>query len=50
MPTSKKITNFVINKVTTKAIFNKMKEKGLINDDEIYLVEGDDSYRKYVSC
>lgn len=49
MPTSKKITDFVINKVPTKAIFNKMKEQGLINDDEIYLVEEDDSDNKYVS-
>lgn len=42
MPTEKKVTDFVINKVPTKAIFNKMKEQGLINDDEIYLVEEDD--------
>lgn len=49
MPTSKKITDFVINKVPTKAIFNKMKEQGLINNDEIYLVEEDDSDNKYVS-
>lgn len=44
MPTSKQVTNFVINKVPTKAIFNKMKEQGLINDDEIYIVEEDDSF------
>lgn len=43
MPTSKKITDLVINKVPTKAILNKMKEQGLINYDEIYLVEEDDS-------
>lgn len=43
MPTSKKITDFVINKVPTKAILTKMKEQGLINDDELYLVEEDDS-------
>lgn len=49
MPTSKKITDFVINKVPTKSIFNKMKEQGLINNDEIYLVEEDDSDSKYVS-
>lgn len=35
MLTSKKITDLVINKVPTKAIFNKMKEQGLINDDEL---------------
>lgn len=49
MPTSKQVTNFVINKVPTKAIFNKMKEQGLINDDEIYLVEEDDSSSTFVS-
>lgn len=43
MPTSKKITDFVINKVPTRAILTKMKEQGLINADEIYLVEEDDS-------
>lgn len=49
MPTSKQVTNFVINKVPTKAIFNKMKEQGLINDDEIYLVKEDGSDGSYVS-
>ena len=49
MPTSKQVANFVINKVPTKAIFNKMKEQGLINDDEIYLVEEDDSSSPFVS-
>lgn len=49
MPTSKKITDFVVNKVPTKSIFNKMKEKGLISDDEIYIVEEDDSAKPYVS-
>lgn len=43
MPTEKHVTNFVINKVPTKSIFEKMKTQGLINDDEIYLVEEDDS-------
>lgn len=49
MPTSKQVANFVINKVPTKAIFNKMKEQGLINDDEIYFVEEDDSSSTFVS-
>ena len=49
MPTSKQVTNFVINKVPTKAIFEKMKSQGLINDDEIYLVEEDDSSSTFVS-
>lgn len=43
MPTEKHVANFVINKVPTKSIFEKMKTQGLINDDEIYLVEEDDS-------
>lgn len=43
MPTEKHVKNFVINKVPTKSIFEKMKTQGLINDDEIYLVEEDDS-------
>lgn len=43
MPTEKHVINFVINKVPTKSIFEKMKTQGLINDDEIYLVEEDDS-------
>lgn len=43
MPKEKHVTNFVINKVPTKSIFEKMKTQGLINDDEIYLVEEDDS-------
>lgn len=41
MPTEKHVINFVINKVPTKSIFKKMKTQGLINDDEIYLVEED---------
>lgn len=49
MSTSKQVTNFVINKVPTKAIFNKMKEQGLINDDEIYLVKEDGSDGSYFS-
>lgn len=49
MPTEKHVTNFVVNKVPTKSIFEKMKNQGLINDDEIYLVERDDSDKTYVS-
>ena len=49
MPTEKHVTNFVINKVPTKSIFDKMKTQGLINDDEIYLVEEDDSSNSYLS-
>lgn len=41
MPTSKKITDFVINKVPSEEVFNKMKAQGLINEDEIYLIAED---------
>lgn len=49
MPTEKHVINFVVNKVPTTSIFEKMKNQGLINDDEIYLVERDDSDKTYVS-
>lgn len=49
MPISKKITNLVINKVPTEEIFNKMKTKGLINNDELYLIEENNTGTKYVS-
>lgn len=44
MQTAKKITNFVINKVTTKAIFNKMKEQGLSSDWATFTVTAFSGY------
>ena len=38
MPTSKNISNLVINKVDSQAVYDSMKTKGLINDDELYLI------------
>ena len=38
MPTSKNISNLVINKVDSQAVYNSMKNRGLINEDELYLV------------
>lgn len=43
MPSSKKISSLVINKVPSPEIFNSMKSKGLINEDEVYLVEDENS-------
>ena len=40
MPSSKNISILVINKVPSLEIFNSMKSQGLINEDELYLVEG----------
>ena len=45
MPSSKKISSLVINKVPSPEIFNSMKSKGLINEDEVYLVEDERSSR-----
>ena len=43
MPEIKKLDELVINKVKNKEIFNYMKNNGLVNEDEMYLVEDDDS-------
>lgn len=40
MPTSKQSTDLVINKVKSQEIYNYMVANHLINDDEIYLIEG----------
>lgn len=38
MPTEKKLTQLVINKVDSKETMEAMEQAGLINDDELYLV------------
>lgn len=43
MPSSKNISSLVINKVPSREIFNSMKSQGLINEDELYLVEDENS-------
>lgn len=43
MPEVKKLDELVINKVENTEIFNYMKNNGLVNEDEMYLVEDDDS-------
>lgn len=40
MPTSKNINNLIINKVENQAVYDSMKNRGLINDDELYVVLG----------
>ena len=40
MSTSKNISNLVINKVDSQAVYDSMKTKGLINEDELYVVLG----------
>lgn len=43
MPTIKDLTNFVLNRVESKEIYEYMKNNNLLNDDEIYLVQDDDA-------
>lgn len=42
MPTSKNTSNLIINKVESQAVYDSMKNRGLINDDELYVVLGED--------
>ena len=43
MPTSKNLSNLVINKAESQAVYDSMKNNNLINDDELYLINGSDS-------
>ena len=38
--TNQNINNLVINKVPSPQVFQKMKNQNLINDNELYLVDG----------
>lgn len=38
MPTNKNISNLIINKVESQAVYDYMKNNNLLNDDELYLV------------
>ena len=40
MATSKEIANLVINKVESQDVYDYMLENDLVNDDELYLVDG----------
>lgn len=39
MATSKQINDLIINKIENQAVYQYMQEHGLINEDELYLVE-----------
>lgn len=45
MATEKQISNLVINKVESQAVYDHMASNNLVNEDELYLIEntGDDS-------
>lgn len=43
MPTSKNTNNLVINKVESQTVYDYMKNNSLINDDELYLINGNGS-------
>lgn len=43
MPTDKQLQSLVINQVPTVEIFESMVEQGKVNDDELYLIPGDNS-------
>lgn len=49
MPTSTNMENLVINRVPSTALYNKMKAKNLINEDELYLVEGGSTQSETIS-
>ncbi len=42
MPTSKNTSNLIINKVESQAVYDYMKATGLVNEDELYVVLGED--------
>lgn len=41
MATEQQLNQFVINKVENQYVYDYMVENGLVNDDELYIVEGD---------
>lgn len=43
MPTEKNVTNLVVNKVESQEVYDYMAANNLINDDELYFVQGSDS-------
>lgn len=43
MPTEKNVTNLVVNKVESQEVYDYMVTNNLINDDELYFVQGSDS-------
>lgn len=41
MPTSKNINNLIINKVESQAVYDSIRNRDLLNDDELYLILGE---------
>lgn len=44
MPTEKNVTNLIVNKVESQEVYDYMVTNNLINDDELYFVQGSDSF------
>lgn len=49
MATTKELNNFVVNKVASKAVYDSMVASQKINDDELYLVLGDEDEVRYTA-
>ena len=42
MPTTKDLNNLVINKIESQEVYDYMVQNNLINDDELYLIQGEE--------
>lgn len=49
MATETVLNKLTINSVESREVYKKMQEKGLINEDEIYLVSSDDAGEDYLA-
>ena len=49
MPIDKTLSNLVINRIPTQAIYDQLKDQGRISEDELYFVEGEGFSIKSVS-
>lgn len=49
MATSKQISDLVINKLESRLIYDYMKNNGLLNEDEVYIIEGEDCSVLYIA-
>ncbi len=43
MATINNVTDLIVNKVESQEVFNYMKQNGLVKDDELYIIEGNDA-------
>lgn len=44
MATTQYVTQFVVNVVKSQEVYDYMEQNGLINDNELYMIEGDNGY------